>query len=64
MCLGGGKTPQVQTFAPTPTFEEAKTDEATVARRDERKRLRQAMNNRTTILSDGMSGGYKTLLGQ
>jgi len=64
MCLGGGKTPQVQTFAPTPTFEEAKTDEATVARRDERKRLKQAMNTRTTMLGGGVdANGRKTLLG-
>ncbi|MBR1660274.1 MAG: hypothetical protein IJ705_08150 [Oscillospiraceae bacterium] len=54
----------MQTFAPTPTFEEAKTDEATVARRDERKRLKQAMNTRTTMLGGGLdSSGRKTLLG-
>lgn len=64
MCLGGGKSAPVQTFAPTPTFEEAKTDEATVARRDERKRLKQAMNTRTTMLGGGLdSSGRKTLLG-
>jgi hypothetical protein len=64
MCIGGGKTPEVQTFAPTPTYEEAKTDEGTAARRDERKRLKQAMNTRTTMLGGGIdSNGRKTLLG-
>lgn len=64
MCIGGGSSPKVETFAPTPTFQEAKTDEATIARRDERKRLKQAMNIRTTMLGGGIdSSGHKTLLG-
>ena len=53
--------------APPSTIEQARTDDATIARQDERKRMRGAMNSRTTILSEGASGtgsGRKTLLGQ
>ena len=43
----------------------ARGGDAVVARQDERKRLRGAMNSRTTILSEGAPGsGRKTLLGQ
>ena len=65
MCLP--KAPKVETPAPAPTIEQARTDDAAIARQDERKRLRGAMNSRTTILSEGASGtssGRKTLLGQ
>ena len=63
MCMP--KAPKVETPAPPPTIEQAKTDDAAVARQDERKRLRGAMNSRTTILSEGAPGsGRKTLLGQ
>ena len=63
MCMP--KAPKVETPAPPPTIEQAKTDDAVVARQDERKRLRGAMNSRTTILSEGAPGsGRKTLLGQ
>ena len=61
------KAPKVETPPPAPTLEQAKTDDAVTARKDERKRLRGAMNSRTTILSEGASGtgsGRKTLLGQ
>ena len=64
MCMP--KAPKVETPAPPPTIEQARTDDAS-ARQDERKRLRGAMNSRTTILSEGSSGtgsGRKTLLGQ
>lgn len=63
MCIGG-KTPTVTPPAPTPTFEQAKTDDVVTARTDERKRLRRAMNTRATMLGDGLDGGRKTLLGQ
>nr|MBQ6739595.1 hypothetical protein [Synergistaceae bacterium] len=57
------KTPKVTQPDPTPVFEEAKpADEEMTARRDERKRLRQAFNARNTIL-DGGNAGRKTLLG-
>ena len=61
MCLGS--TPDVETPPPPPNIEQAKTDDAMIARQDERRRLRRAVNSRTTILSEG-SGGRKTLLGQ
>lgn len=61
MCLGS--TPKVETPPPAPTMETAKTDDAILARQDERKRLRRAINSRTTVLSDGGTG-RKTLLGQ
>ena len=65
MCLGGGKMPDVQQPAPTPTFEQAKTDDVVTARTDERKRLRRAFNTRTTMLGSLTDdGGRKTLLGQ
>lgn len=62
MCLGS--TPKVETPAPVPTFEQAKTDDVMTARRDERKRLKQAVNTRTTMLGGAFDGGRKTLLGQ
>jgi hypothetical protein len=58
------KTPKVQTPPPQPTYEQARTDDVALARQDERKRLRNAVNSRTTILSEGNSNGRKTLLGQ
>ena len=61
MCLGS--TPKVETPPPPPTIEQAKTDDVAIARQDERKRLRRAVNSRTTILSEGQNG-RKTLLGQ
>ena len=61
MCLGS--TPNVETPAPPPTIDQAKTDDVAIARQDERKRLRRAVNSRTTILSEG-AGERKTLLGQ
>ena len=64
MCIGG-KTPDVQQPAPTPVYEQAKTDDVVTARRDERKRLKQAMNTRATMLGGSFNGGGpKTLLGQ
>ena len=66
MCLP--KAPKVETPPPPPTMEQAKTDDAAIARQDERKRLRGAMNSRTTILSEqgknSPGSGRKTLLGQ
>jgi hypothetical protein len=64
--MGLAKTPKVETPPPAPTMEQANTDEATVARQDERKRLLNAVNSRTTILSEGGSAGNgrKTLLGE
>jgi len=56
-------TPKVETPAPTPTVEQAKTDDVATARQDERKRLRGAMNSRTSILSQRDNQGRKTLLG-
>ena len=63
MCLP--KTPKVETPAPAPTYEEAKSDDVVSARQDERKRLRRAVNSRTTILSGQENDNYgrKTLLG-
>lgn len=61
MCMP--KAPKVETAPPPPTMEQAKTDDAVTARQDERKRLRGAMNSRTTILSE-QGSGRKTLLGQ
>ena len=60
------KTPKVETPPPPPTMEQAKTDDVAMARQDERKRLRGAVNARTTILSEGNNNGSnrKTLLGQ
>ena len=60
MCLGS--TPKVETPPPAPTMEQAKTDDVAIARQDERKRLRRAVNSRTTVLSES-GGGRKTLLG-
>lgn len=57
------KAPKVETPAPPPKLEQAKTDDAVVARQDERKRLRGAMNSRTTILTGRDEQGRKTLLG-
>ena len=62
MCMP--KTPKVETPSPAPTVEQAKPDDIATARQDERKRLRSAVNSRTTILSEGTQGGRKTLLGQ
>lgn len=57
------KAPKVETPPPAPTIDQAKTDDAVTARQDERKRLRRAMNSRTTILSGRDDQGRKTLLG-
>lgn len=57
------KAPKVETPAPPPTIEQARTDDAAIARQDERKRLRGAMNSRTTILGGRDEQGRKTLLG-
>jgi hypothetical protein len=62
MCLP--KTPKIQTPPPPPTYEQARTDDVAIARQDERKRLRNAVNSRTTILSERDNNGRKTLLGQ
>ena len=62
MCMP--KAPKVETPAPPPTVEQATPDDAVNARQDERKRLRGAVNARSTILSEGNSNGRKTLLGQ
>ena len=62
MCMSS--TPKVETPAPVPTYETAKTDDAMIARTDERKRLRRAVNSRTTILGGESYGGRKTLLGE
>ena len=56
------KAPKLETPPPPPTMEQAKTDGAAIARDSERKRLKSAVNSRTTILSEG--NGRKTLLGQ
>jgi hypothetical protein len=58
------KTPNINTPPPPPTYEQARVDDVAVARQDERKRLRNAVNSRTTILSGDESNGRKTLLGQ
>ena len=58
------KTPKVETPPPAPTLEQAKTDDEVTARQDERKRLRRAVNSRSTILSGQDNAfGRKTLLG-
>ncbi len=58
MCMS---SPKIEEPDPVPTFEQARPeDEEMTARRDERKRLKQAFNSRSTILSDN---GRKTLLG-
>lgn len=57
------KAPKVETPPPAPTLEQAKTDDAVMARKDERKRLRGAMNSRTSILGGRDEQGRKTLLG-
>ena len=57
------KEPKVETPPPAPTLEQAKTDDAVTARKDERKRLRGAMNSRTSILGGRDEQGRKTLLG-
>ena len=62
MCMP--KAPKVETPSPAPTIEQAKPDDVATARQDERKRLRSAVNARTTILSEGNDNGRKTLLGQ
>lgn len=65
MCMGS--TPKVETPAPAPTMETAHTDDAIQARSDERKRMRRAVNSRSTVLTSGggMSfEGRKTLLGE
>jgi hypothetical protein len=62
MCLP--KAPKIQTPPPPVTMDQARTDDVAIARQDERKRLRNAVNSRTTILSEGNSDGRKTLLGQ
>jgi hypothetical protein len=61
MCLP--KAPKINTPPPPPVMEQAKTDEVVTAREDERKRLRNAVNSKSTILDQGGSSG-KTLLGQ
>ena len=57
------KAPKVETPPPAPTLEQARTDDAAIARQGERKRLRGAMNSRTTILGGRDEQGRKTLLG-
>lgn len=61
MCMP--KAPKVNTPPPAPTLEQAKTDDAVTARQDERKRLKGAMNSRTSILGGRDEQGRKTLLG-
>lgn len=64
MCLP--KTPKIETPPPAPTFDEARVDNPADIRQDERKRQRNAVNSRTTLLSQGSDSGTgrKTLLGQ
>ena len=63
MCMPSA--PKVETPPPPPVMEQAKTDDVLTARQDERKKMRGAVNSRTTILSEGSgSNGRKTLLGQ
>lgn len=57
------KAPKIETPPPPPQIEQAKTDDAVTARQDERKRLRGAMNSRTSILGGRDDQGRKTLLG-
>lgn len=61
MCMP--KAPKVETPPPAPTIEQAKTDDAATARDDEKKRLKGAMNSRTSILGGRNEQGRKTLLG-
>lgn len=61
MCMP--KAPKVNTPPPAPTLEQAKTDDAVTARQDERKRLKGAVNSRTSILGGRDEQGRKTLLG-
>lgn len=61
MCIP--KAPKINTPPPPPTMEQAHTDDALTARQDERKRLRGAINSRTSILGGRDDKGRKTLLG-
>lgn len=61
MCVA--KTPDIETPPPPPTVEEARTDDVANARNDERKRLRGAMNSRSSILGGRDENGKKTLMG-
>lgn len=62
MCMP--KPPKMETPPPPPTIEQAKTDDVVDSRKNERERLRNAANARSTILNEGASNGRKTLLGQ
>ena len=62
MCLP--KTPKMNTPPPPPQLEQAKPEDIeTKAREDERRRLKGAVNSRTTLLSRDAGNGRKTLLG-
>lgn len=61
--MGKPSTPKVETPPPTPTYEDAQTNDDVAARdRDKRKRA-GAVNSKSSILTES-SGGGKTLLGQ
>jgi hypothetical protein len=63
MCMP--KAPKVNTPPPPPQLEQAKPEDIeTKARQDERRRMKGAVNSRSTILSSGYDNGRKTLLGQ
>jgi len=66
------KTPNIKPAPAPPTFDKAVADEDILARDNTRKRLRGAMNTRTSLLDEyssqlnqaGGETGKKTLLGQ
>lgn len=63
MCLPKMSSPKLETPSPAPTYESAKTDDVVRTRAEERKRMRRAVNTRTTILSGQEGSERKTLLG-
>ena len=62
--MGFSKAPAVEMQPPAVTYEDVQTDQGTVSRGRDRRRLANAMNSRSSILTQGGSGNGKTLLGQ
>ena len=63
MC-GGGRAPAPAPVPGPPVFSSVSVNEDILARDNTRKRLKGAVNTRSTILSQDNYSGGKTLLGQ
>ena len=65
MCMPKPKVPEQHTPPPQPKVEDQKTDDDITRRKDQREKLKGAVNSGGTILGGARApDGKKTLLGQ